>query len=245
MPLDVAAEPERVRLLVSRDVPRFGERGLRLQLLVVAQERLVDVPCDGLRRPVVDEADHEARRLGRHDRVKNSAFARRRPLRGDGRGGQRASRGGDQVSEGTRHQLISSLQWVGPFAPARKNAAIRPRTHAGPRPDGSPQAARAAPACPIPHPRPGRCARATRPGRAVPAARNRAAGWGSESRRSIRRAFPCAGRGPGWARPRGACACTDAAGFRRPRPGADLDDLAEIHDGDAVAHRSTTPCRAR
>ena len=96
-------QPERVGLLVRRDLPALGERGLGLELVVVAQQRFVDVARDHVGRAVLVEALHQHRRLGGDHHLQGAALlrgscrrrARRgRPLRVGGAGEKRERRPG-------------------------------------------------------------------------------------------------------------------------------------------------------
>lgn len=79
MPFDAALQVERIGLGVLGNLPALGERGQRVEFLVVAQQRFVNIAGHHLRRPVLIEAKHEEWRFGlNHDMDGAALFGRLR-----------------------------------------------------------------------------------------------------------------------------------------------------------------------
>ncbi len=55
---------------IIRNLPRFGQRGHRVQVIVVAQKAFVNVARHKLRRAVLNQAQHQAGWLGLHHDIK-------------------------------------------------------------------------------------------------------------------------------------------------------------------------------
>jgi len=77
-------EPEGVDLAVVADLPGGREARHRLELVVVSQQALVDVAGDHLGRAVLDDAQHQPRRLRLDHEVERPAVLRLLGCRGAG-----------------------------------------------------------------------------------------------------------------------------------------------------------------
>ena len=104
-------ELERVDLAVLADRPALGEAGQGIQLGAVAQQAFIDVAGHHLRRAVLDQAHHQARRLRLNHGIDDAACLR--PL-GHCRGAQHAK-------HGKAHQYLS----LGHYIPRSKKAGRR------------------------------------------------------------------------------------------------------------------------
>ncbi len=90
MPGDACSELEGVDLAVLADGPAVRQPRLRLQFRTVAQQALIDVARNHLRRAVLDDAEHQAGRFRLDHGIDDAAHFR--VLR-DGRCAQRARQG--------------------------------------------------------------------------------------------------------------------------------------------------------
>ena len=90
MPGHALNQFKRVDLAVLADCPALGEAGQGIQFGAVAQQAFIDVAGHHLRRAVLNQAYHQARRLRLNHGIDNAACFR--PL-GHCRGAQHAKRG--------------------------------------------------------------------------------------------------------------------------------------------------------
>ena len=86
MPCDTFVQIEGVGHAVFGNLPAFGQRRLRFQIGIVAQQTLVDLARDHLCRTVLHKAQHQAGRFGLYDQVKAAAILLCGSARGQHRG---------------------------------------------------------------------------------------------------------------------------------------------------------------
>jgi hypothetical protein len=101
-------EFERVDLAVLADRPALGEAGQGIQLGAVAQQAFIDVAGHHLRRAVLHQAHHQARRLRLNHGIDNAAGLRSLGHR----------RGAQHAKHGKAHQYRS----LGHYLPRSKKA---------------------------------------------------------------------------------------------------------------------------